>query len=781
MGGGPNDGQLTPLTPAPPQRGIPMRQPTSSVFPNSASAEAHDSPPGRARPPVTERVAGWSARHRKTAVFGWLLLVAALFMAGQALGAKNLPQYDAGQSGQAQRVLHQVAPGQYNAYAETVLIQARTPGATFATDPAMRQAASQVAAALAAQPKYAADIRTPLSHGGQALVSKDGHSALVTFDVPGNVGSVDAAASADQRAVAAVQARFPGLRVAESGDASITQAINSSLNFGKAEATSVPITLILLVVVFGSLVAAGIPVLLAVTALTAALGVLMTVSHWLPVNGSTFEVVVVIGMAVGVDYSLFYLRREREERAAGRSFPDALRVAARTSGRTILVSGLTVMAAMSGLFLVGGGPFSGIALGTIAVVGIAVAGSLTVLPALLAWLGPKADAGRIPFLGRRRAAARPSRLWAALARRVVARPVIWGGVAMVALLVLAAPALGLRLGQPAVDAPKDAAVIRTMDAIERAFPQAPAPAEVVVTGTDVTGPKVLAAVDALRSRAAAGGAIHEPVTATAIGGGRALVVSVPLAGNGADSASTGALLTLRNQILPDTLGKVSGVSYAVTGDTAGLYDNIHALHSSLPAVFAFVAALAFVLLLAAFGSVTVSLVSIALNLLSVGAAYGLVTLIFQDGRLQGPLGYTSFGGIIYWVPLMMFVFLFGISMDYHVFILSRIRELWARGSSPEEAIVGGIASSAGVVTSAALIMVALFSIFITMPLVDLKILGVGTAAAILIDATVVRGILVPAALALLGDRAWRLRRGGNRGGIATAPAHPRQVTPGTVA
>ncbi len=759
-----------------------MRQPRTPVFPISPPAVAHDPPSdNHARPNLTERVAGWSARHRKTAVFGWLLLVAAVFMAGQALGTKNLPQYDAGQSGQAERVLNQVAPAQYNKYAETVLIQATAPGATFAADPAIRQAVSQVAASLAALPDYATGITTPLSAGGQALVSKDGRSALVTFDVPGNVNDVNQAASALQHAVATVQDRHPDLRVAETGDASIAQAINNSLNFGKAEGTSVPVTLILLLIVFGALVAAGIPVLLALTAVTASLGVLTIVSHWLPVNGSTSEVVVIVGMAVGVDYSLFYLRREREERARGRSFPEALRVAARTSGRTIGVSGLTVMTAMSGLLLVGGGPFGGMALGTIAVVGIAVAGSLTVLPALLAWLGPKADAGRIPFLGRSRAAARPSRLWTALARRVVARPVIWGGVAVVALLALAAPALGLRLGEPAADAPKDAAVIRTMDAIERAFPQAPAPAEVVLSGTDVTGPKVLAAVDALRSRAAAGGAIHEPVTASAIGGGRALVVGVPLAGNGADSASTGALLTLRNQILPDTLGKVPGVSYAVAGDTAGLYDDVHMLHSSLPAVFAFVAVLAFVLLLVAFRSVAIPLVSIALNLLSVGAAYGLVTLIFQDGRLQGPLDYTSFGGIIFWVPLMMFVFLFGISMDYHVFILSRVRELWARGSSPKEAVVGGIASSAGVVTSAALIMVAVFSIFVTMPLIDLKILGVGTAAAVLIDATVVRGVLVPAALALLGDQAWRLRRGGDRGGTAPVPAHLRQVTSGTVA
>ena len=755
-----------------------MRQPQSSVFPISSSEPPSDPPEPppdpqtrRLRPNVTERAAGWSARHRKTVVFGWLLLVAAVFIGGQALGSRNLPAYDAGQSGQAERVLNSVASAQYNAYTETVLIQPKTSGATFVTDPAMRQAASQVAASLAGLPEYATGIKTPLSAGGQALVSKDGRSALVTFDVPGNVQNLDKAVSALQGAVARVQASHPDLRVAETGDASMSQAINNSLNFSKAEATSVPITLILLLVVFGALVAAGIPVLLAVTALTAAIGVLTIVSHRLPVGGSTFEVVVIIGMAVGVDYSLFYLRREREERSKGRSPADALRVAARTSGRTILVSGLTVMAAMSGLFFVGGGPFAGMALGTVAVVGIAVIGSLTVLPALLAWLGPKADAGRIPFLGRRRAAARPSRLWAALARRVVAKPAAWGAVATIALLALAAPALGLRLGEPAVDAPKGASVITTMDAIQRAFPQAPAPAEVVVSGQDVTGPQVLAAVAAIRAQAAAGGAIHQPVTATELGGGRALLVDVPLAGTGANSASDNALLTLRDHILPSTLGQVPGVTYAVTGDTAGTYDNVHQLDASLPAVFGFVAVLAFVLLFIAFRSAVIPLVSILLNLLSVGAAYGLITLIFQDGRLQGLLGYTSFGGIIYWVPLMMFVFLFGISMDYHVFILSRIRELWTRGSSPKEAIVGGISSSAGVVTSAALIMVALFSIFVTMPLVDLKILGVGTAAAVLIDATIVRGVLVPAALALLGDRAWRLRR------PRPAPPTPPHPTP----
>jgi RND superfamily putative drug exporter len=281
---------------------------------------------------------------------------------------------------------------------------------------------------------------------------------------------------------------------------------------------------------------------------------------------------------------------------------------------------------------------------------------------------------------------------------------------------------------------------------------------VVVTGRDVTGPRVLAAVKELRARTSPHGPVREPVTVSAVGGGRALVVGVTLAGSGQDATSYHALATLRDQDLPATLGKVPGVSYAVTGDTASAHDDIRHIHDVTPAVFAVVAVLAFVVLMIAFRSAIIPVVSILLNLLSVAAAYGLVTLIFQDGRLQGLLHYTSFGGIVWWEPLFMFVFLFGISMDYHVFILSRIRELWSRGATPREAVTGGIASSGGVVTSAALIMVAVFSIFVTMPLIELKILGVGMAAAILIDATVVRGVLLPAALSLLGDRAWRLRR-----------------------
>jgi putative drug exporter of the RND superfamily len=737
-----------------------MNQPQLPVLPQPSSAR-HDPPRERrrrARSPFVERIAGWSARHRKTAVFGWLAMVAIVIVVGQSMGSRSLPSYDAGQSGRAEQTLHRlglVAPA-----VEDVLIQARAPGQTFASDPAMRQAARQVAGALAALPHAAAGIRSPLDPGGRALVSADGRSALVTFQVPGPVDNQPTAVAPALSAVAAVQARYPGLRIAEAGDASVQAAMNSVLSdgFSRAEATSIPITLVLLLIVFGALIAAGIPLLLAITSVLTALSVVTIISGWVPIQSSTKEVVLVVGMAVGVDYSLFYLRREREERAAGHDRHQALRIASATSGRAILVSGMTVMIALAGLFLTGSNGFTGIAISAITVVGVAVLGSLTVLPALLSWLGPRADRGRIPFLGRRRTAARRSRTWAALAGQVVRRPLMFGGVAAIALLALAAPAMGMRIGEPAIDLPAGNPVLRTMQDIQRAFPQSPSPAQVVVTGTGLSSPAMRGAVAALQARAADGGPIHAPVSATPIAQGRGLIIGVPLAGNGGDRASFAALVTLRDRVLPATLGKVSGISYAVAGDTASTYDDNAAFHSTTPVVVGFVILLAFVLLLVAFRSVTIPLISIVFNLLSVAAGYGLITLIFQDGRLQGLIGYTSFGAIVSWVPLFMFVLLFGLSMDYHVFILSRIRELRSRGESNRAAIVGGISSSAGVVTSAAVIMVAVFSILATLPIVDTKTLGVGLAAAVLIDATLVRGILLPAAMALLGERCWYLPR-----------------------
>jgi RND superfamily putative drug exporter len=720
------------------------------------------------RRPIVERVACWSARHRKIAVGAWLAFMAAAFIVGQFAAGSGVQQYDPGQAGRGEQVLTNL--GVVTPPAESVLIEARTDERHLAVAAAsdvghaaaeVKRVTLQVEAALAALPQAADNIHAPFQPGARGLVARHGTVALVTFNVAGPNADADTTVLTDLAVVRKIQAAHPDLLVREAGEASTNRVASALLgrDFRQSEWTSIPLTLILLLAVFGALIAAGIPVVLAATAVVTAVSLLGVAGRWLPVGSGTSELVLVIGMAVGVDYSLFYLRREREERMNGHDEQVVVGIAAATSGRAILVSGLTVMISLAGLFLTGIDIFTGIGVGTIMVVGVAVLGSLFFLPALLSWLGPWADRGQLPYLGRRLTHPRPSRLWARLAGRVVRKPLLLGGIAVAALLALSAPALGMRIGSPAIDLPSNLGVVHVLADIQHDFPGKPAPADVVVSGSNLESPAMRGAVADLRAVAAKGGAaIHGPVSARTVAGGRALVVQVPLAGNGSSKASTHALLTLENQILPQTIGKVPGASFAVTGNTAASYDLRSMLDSRTPLVFGVVALLAFLLLMCAFRSVTIPVVSILLNLLSVGGAYGLVTLIFQDGHLQGVLGFTSFGALVPWVPLFTFVMLFGLSMDYHVFILSRIRELWSGGASTSESIVDGVGKSAGVVTSAAIIMVAVFSIFATLSLIDVKMLGVGLAAAVLIDATLVRGVVLPAALALLGEWAWYLPR-----------------------
>ena len=725
-----------------------------------------------ARAPIVERVAGWSARHRKTAVFGWLLLVVAAVVIGQQLGTSKVSSYDPGPAGRAERVLDR--PVVQQPAAESVLVQGRSANQTYRSDPEFRRAIGEVVAALRARPGAATDVKSPLDSSGMVSggPGRPG-SALVTFKVAGKPDNSEKAVVPALNAVAAVAAHHPGLKIEEAGDASLNRATGdiTGRDFRKAELTSVPVSLVLLLIVFGALIAAGIPLLLAGTAVISAISLLAIPGRWLPIDSTTSSIVLLVGMAVGIDYSLFYLRRTREERAAGRGTAEALRIAAHTSGRAILVSGLTVMIAMAGLFLTGIDVFSGVAIGTILVVGVAVLGSLTFLPAILSMLGPWTDRGRIPFLGRRRTAARDSKFWGMLARAVVRHPLTWGGVAAAALLALAAPVLSLNLESPGIHSlPSDVPVVRSLMDISQAFPGGPAPAEVVVTGQDLGGRQVSQAVAALHGQVAAThGVIREPISTAMFGRDQVLIVSVPLAGGGTDAASNHSLDTLRTHVLPATLGKVPGISYAVGGLTAGNHDFNAQLARTVPWVFVFVLGLAFVLLMTSFRSVYIPALSIGLNLLSVGAAYGLMVLIFQDGHLSGPLGFTAYGGITPWLPLFMFVLLFGLSMDYHVFILSRIRELWLGGAPARVAVTDGIARSAGVVTSAAVIMVAVFSIFATLSLIEFKMFGVAMAAAVLIDATVVRGVLLPAGLALLGDRAWSGKSRGPRGPRGSRP------------
>jgi RND superfamily putative drug exporter len=449
-----------------------------------------------------------------------------------------------------------------------------------------------------------------------------------------------------------------------------------------------------------------------------------------------------------------------EERDAGRSPQAALEAAAATSGRAVLISGFTVMIAMAGMFFAGNATFVSFAVGTILVVAVAVVGSLTFLPAMLAWLGRKGwtEKGRVPYLGKLRHRNHgESRVWAAILDRVLRRPLVSALAAFLVLAALAVPALGMKTINTGLQGlPRDLAIMQTYDRLQAAFPGAPVPAMVVVRADDVGTPAVQAGIDALRREAIATGTMSEPVSTTVNPAGNLAVVNIPMQGTGTDDASKAALVTLREDVIPATIGRVRGAEADVSGITAQSEDFTASMRSHLPLVFAFVLGLAFLLLLVTFRSLVIPIKAILLNLLSVGASYGVLKLVFQDGHGESLLGFTSLGGIAAWLPLFLFVILFGLSMDYHVFILSRIREAIDGGMRNDDAVAHGIKSTAGVVTSAAVVMVFVFGIFATLSAIDFKMMGVGLAVAVLIDATIVRAVLLPATMKLLGDWNWYL-------------------------
>ncbi len=552
---------------------------------------------------------------------------------------------------------------------------------------------------------------------------------------------------------------MPGFTVEQFGDASINKQLNDSIgkDFSRALVTSLPITLVILLLAFGALVAASIPILLALTAVLATIGLVAVTSHFSPVDSSINEVILLIGLAVGVDYSMFYLRREREERESGRSEQASLAAAAATSGRAVLVSGLTVMVAMAGMYLGGASTFTSFATGTIIVVAVAVVGSLTVLPALLAWLGDRVEKGGVPIIKNMRWNAGESGIWARILTPASATPA----------------GLGNRRGGPA-DRARDSRVQHPYgDPGHRLVAAEPERRQDLQQGPeglpgwtdprrrrgqrgrrDLT-PSRRAIVD-LRKRAAASPLFKQPVTTDVNPDRTVAEVDIPLAGNGSDSQSSAALAQLRDQLVPATIGRVPSATADVGGFTAGSKDFNDTMKSHLPLVFAFVLTAAFLLLLVTFRSIVIPIKAIVLNLLSVGAAYGVLVWIFQYGHLQSLLGFHSNGAIVPWMPLFLFVVLFGLSMDYHVFILTRIREAFDRGRPTEEAVTHGIKTTAGVVTSAAAVMISVFAIFATLSLLIFKQLGVGLAVAVLIDATLIRGVLLPATMKLLGDWNWYL-------------------------
>ncbi|MFC6598443.1 MMPL family transporter [Kitasatospora paranensis] len=702
----------------------------------------------------------WSARHRKTAVFGWLLFVVLAAYLGGVHGSTKVTDSESmpGEVARAAKILDDA--GIKTPAGETVLVQS---AAATADDPAFRAVVEQTAAAVRATGK-AADVRSPYDTGA---VSADRHSALLQFTVVGAdrdeaVANVPAVLSA----VAGVQAAHRDTTVEELGEASSGKWVQDQFknDFQRAEWTAVPLALGILLIAFGALVAAVLPVVLALTAFIAAGGLVALASGMLHTSDDASSVMLLVGLAVGVDYCLFYLRREREERAAGRDAATALQVAAATSGRAVLVSGVTVVVAMAGMFLTGIADFQAMSFATIVVVVTAVLGSLTVLPALLSMLGDRVEKGRLPLLHRLRrpdsAAGAGGRVWNALLTPVLRRPLAATVLAGGLLLGLAAPMLTMHTANLTFQQqlPADNALVATSKRIEAAFPGSPAPATVVVKATAIDSPAMRQAIADLQAKALATGRMHGPIQVTVHKEQNIAVIDIPLAGSGNDAASTAALTALRTDVVATTVLKVPGTEAPVTGSTAGSHDFNRQMSDAMIPVFGFVVAFAFLLMLCSFRSLGIALTAVVLNLLSVGAAYGVLALVFQHGVGASLFGTAGVGAVESWVPLFLFVILFGLSMDYHVFVVSRIKEAHDRGLATRAAVSYGIRSTAGVVTSAAVIMVGVFGVFGTLSMQSMKQMGVGLAVAVLIDATVIRAVLLPAVMSLLGERNWYLPR-----------------------
>ncbi|HET8977570.1 MAG TPA: MMPL family transporter [Solirubrobacteraceae bacterium] len=731
---------------------------------------------------LAARVGRWSAEHWKTASGIWVAFVLAAVIAGQLAGNVKLSdaEQSTGESARAERIL--TGAGFTTPASESVLVRSAT---LDAADPRFASVVGAVTARLKAMPQTV-NVRT----GAAGQISRDRHAQLIEFDMRGAADTADERVQPVLDSVGELQRAHPGFTIAQFGVASAMHELQNTIqkDFQKAEVLSVPITFLILLVAFGAFVAAGVPVLLAFTAVLGALGLSQLASHVFHASEATQSVMLLMGMAVGVDYSLFYLKREREERGAGYRGHEGLFRAAATSGQAVLISGITVLIAMAGMLFAGSAIFTSVGVGTIIVVFTALVGSLTVLPALLGRLGDRVEWGlrqvlaataltmlrpvrrrpqwlvrqrEKPTVLRRLKGDRPeSRVWGFVLARSMRFPVLATVLSGGLLIVLALPVLGMHTKLLSfTDLPKSLPIVRTYDTIQRSFPGSQDPAHLVVRGPNVTAPQFQRAFEQFRARALAAGAAREPIRVTVNPNRTVARVDFPLAGNGQDAAALRSLQTLRTQVIPPVLATLpAGTEHAITGSTAGTHDFNETTKSHAPVVFGFVLGLAFLLLLLTFRSIVIPIKAIVLNLLSVGAAYGVLVWIFQDGHLQGLLGFQSNGAVVTWLPLFLFAVLFGLSMDYHVFILSRVKELVDAGMPTDQAVERGIRRTASTVTAAAAVMVAVFAIFASLRTLDIKQMGVGLAVAVLLDATIIRGVLLPAAMKLLGDWNWYLPR-----------------------
>jgi uncharacterized membrane protein YdfJ with MMPL/SSD domain len=701
---------------------------------------------------IAGRMARWSAHHRKTAIFGWLACSIALFAIGTFVVSQKQIVSDTsgpGEAGRADKILYEEFK---QPAGESVLVQSET---LTANDPRFKATVAAVIAGVSSLDAVA-KVESPFDTENNGQISDDRKSVIVPLEIRGDADDAPDLIDPVVARVAELQKAHPDFYVGSVGTSTgkeVQEAFFADLT--KAGLYSIPLTLIILIVAFGALVAAGIPLLLGLTAVLAAMGLISIISQVLPMSEAIGAIVLLIGLAVGVDYTMFYLRREREERAAGKSEEAALEAAAATSGRAVLISGFTVLVAMGGMLLTGDRDFASFGIATMTVVAVAMLGSLTVLPALLSKLGDNVDRLRVPFVHRLRRDDGEGRVWGAIIDRVLRRPVLSVVVSAGLLVALAVPAIQLHPANPSIDTyPQE--FLTTYNRMKAAFPGTEQEATVVIKAPNVEAPAVQEAMGQVRWRAVDTGVMNEPIDFDMNAAKTVATISIPIEGDGTDATSNQALTALREEIIPPTIGTVDGAEYAVTGDTAWAKDFADQMKTSAPLVFGFVLLFAFGLMLVTFRSIVIAAKAVLLNLLSVGAAYGILVLVFQHGWGKQLLGFEFTGGIDPFLPILLFVILFGLSMDYHVFIISRIREGHDKGMSNDEAIAHGIKTSAGVVTSAAIVMVAVFCVFAALQAMIFKQFGVGLAAAILIDATIVRAILLPSSMKLLGDWNWYL-------------------------
>jgi RND superfamily putative drug exporter len=692
---------------------------------------------------VTVRAARWSATHPWRAIGLWLILVAVAVGLSVMVPKQTTKAADTwvGQSGQAAELIHQA--GLDGKPSETVLV----------TDPDGPLNRAEVTTALA-QLKQKMTAIDSVDTVGEPVWSENGKAALLPIELK---GSADDAADNVEKLVAAtadVQQANQGLSIQQTGGASLDAGIWKQVgsDLAKAEKLSLPVTFVLMLLVFGALIAAGIPVLLAFSAVGAALGFYAPLSYLFPDGGSVANVVLLIGMAVGVDYSLFYLKREREERRRGHSTVDAVEIAAATSGHSVVVSGLAVIVSMAGLYVAQDPVFSSMATATIVVVAVAVLGSLTVLPALLAKLGHRVDRPRVPLIWRLNRRVGPG----GISRRLIAPVLRFPKAALllstVAVVALAVPALGMKTDPGGLDTlPASIPEVKTMQQLQANFPSE-GMAYDVVAKADGKAP-VAALAELQRSAVSTGQFVVPPGPAVRTSGDTAVLTLVSVRPDTSDDAKA-ALGELRDTLVPDAFNSVPTATWAVGGETADGVDYGANQRDKLPYVIAFVLGLTLLMMLFTFRSPAIAIVTTLLNLASVAVCFGALSLVFQHTWAEGLLDFTSPGFVISWIPLFLFVILIGLSMDYHVFVLGRIREAVQDGLTPAEAVRRGITESAGVVTSAAAVMVSVFALFATLGMIEMKQMGVGLAVAVLVDATLIRIVMLPAILVLLGRKAW---------------------------